>query len=910
MVRIDINNTCFESIEDVLCSRETLVQTLERHGGKVLSDGKAVCPYHDDHNPSGSVYQATDNSGHWLYKCHVPSCGVSGNVISLYEKIGKSFPFSTTKTQRLKSSINETRNNLSVNNKPVNNRLAKRFTEDEIKRILLRTLIIEKAFRYCQPSGELSMIVIRCRKKIDGKKEFRQIRPAKDEKGIILKDSSGNILYEFGGADKPLPLFRCEKESVQNSSLIWFVEGEKCVEAVESIGEVAVTSAMGSGNAKWSDLSPLAGKTVYIWPDNDAPGSKYADTVVNLLLELDPPSIVFRIKPETLGLNEGGDIVDWLLVLRSNQVKPEEIKSKLEDICKSTHQVREPYQLVIEREGKDKKQVAIGLNGASENKKPSQTEILIALASSAELFLDEEGKVAYATFGIKRHDKQTGVNDQQDVSNLKENISPKQEITHFETWPVNSSGFSDWLTIQFYEKTLTAPETEALKKAIATLNAKVKYHGERRPVGLRVIQHEGVIYIDFCNSSWQAGKVTAEGWEIISLNKDSSIRFRRTANMRSLPIPERGSNVLNLLKPYINVKNEDDLILVCSWLLSALRPGKPCPLLVLTGEQGSAKSTTAKMLRSLIDPNEADLQIFPRNEDDLFLGANTKWALCFDNISYLAPQQADMLCTLCTGGSFTKRTAYTNAEETTFKVKNPIILTGISDFVNRPDLLSRSLVIHLEPIQDGWRQTEEKLLADYERVKPAILGGLFDALSVALKNLSSVYIPKKPRMADYAEWVTAAEAGLGLKSGAFMKAYSRNQCEAIATNLENSPLVTALLTFLDQRVYFSGTYKKLLTELNNSADDLVLNDRSWPKNSKGLSEQIRRLSPFLREQGFKIEDAGRTRDGRVINISFAGIQDVQDVRGDLYTSEGDFQTSFDDTTPIIPEGYVRSLEEL
>ena len=44
------------------------------------------------------------------------------------------------------------------------------------------------------------------------------------------------------------------------------------------------------------------------------------------------------------------------------------------------------------------------------------------------------------------------------------------------------------------------------------------------------------------------------------------------------------------LRPFLNVADEGDYRLLVTWLLAALRPCGPYPILVLHGEQGAAKS--------------------------------------------------------------------------------------------------------------------------------------------------------------------------------------------------------------------------------------------------------------------------------------------------------------------------------
>ena len=67
--------------------------------------------------------------------------------------------------------------------------------------------------------------------------------------------------------------------------------------------------------------------------------------------------------------------------------------------------------------------------------------------------------------------------------------------------------------------------------------------------------------------------------------------------MLPLPVPESGGTI-NLLRPYVNL-GELDFRLFVAWLTAAMRPAGPYPPLVLYGEQGSAKTTLAKVARLL-----------------------------------------------------------------------------------------------------------------------------------------------------------------------------------------------------------------------------------------------------------------------------------------------------------------------
>lgn len=114
--------------------------------------------------------------------------------------------------------------------------------------------------------------------------------------------------WRIGAMLDPKPLYHLPK--VLEAEHVIVTEGEKCAEAASSLGYIATTSAGGSKAASKSDWSPLAGKEVWILPDNDIPGRKYADEVTDILTKLTPPASVRVI--DLPDLPEGGDIVDWI----------------------------------------------------------------------------------------------------------------------------------------------------------------------------------------------------------------------------------------------------------------------------------------------------------------------------------------------------------------------------------------------------------------------------------------------------------------------------------------------------------------------------------------------------------------------------------------------------------------------
>ncbi len=83
---------------------------------------------------------------------------------------------------------------------------------------------------------------------------------------------------------RPL-LYELDTIAADRSRPVILVEGEKCADALLCLGLLATTSMGGSNAAKYTDWSPIKGRQVIIWPDNDAPGVKYAHAVAELCLK-------------------------------------------------------------------------------------------------------------------------------------------------------------------------------------------------------------------------------------------------------------------------------------------------------------------------------------------------------------------------------------------------------------------------------------------------------------------------------------------------------------------------------------------------------------------------------------------------------------------------------------------------
>lgn len=421
---------------------------------------------------------------------------------------------------------------------------------------------------------------------------------------------------------------------------------------------------------------------------------------------------------------------------------------------------------------------------------------------------------------------------------------------HQETVKLNSKAFKDWLSYEFYRQEGKTPNAQAISDVIQTLAGKARFDSPQTEVFLRVAEKGGAIYVDLCDENWRVVEITKDGWQVLN---QSPVKFRRTKGMLALPNPIRGGS-LTRLKEFINVCDAD-FVLVLAWLTSCFCFNKPYPVLVLHGEQGSAKSTTSRVLRCLIDPNKANLREKPKNSHDLIVAANNGYVAAYDNLSSLSPEMSDTLCRLATGGGFSTRELYSNDEETIFDVKRPLILNGIEETASRSDLLDRALLVECPRITEQSRKTEEEFENAFADEHSKLLGALFDAVSHALKELPNVKLERLPRMADFARWSCAAEPAFGLQGVSFLERYQNNRETAHAVTLESSPIGKAIVKFMHLRDFWQGTAEELRGLLTSSFDAGLV---GFPKNARALGGAIKRIAPTLRANGIEYAKNVRT----------------------------------------------------
>ena len=465
---------------------------------------------------------------------------------------------------------------------------------------------------------------------------------------------------------RPRPLYNLPELWKRPDAPVLVVEGERTSDAARDLlpAYVPVTSMGGPKAPRLSDWKPLKGRDVVVWPGNDSEGRRYAQVVEALIKRAGASTARIVQLPE--GLPARWDLADPV---------PEGVD--VERLLAGGDPVPDD---MVERDADGE--------GDGRGEPPSSKDRLLHWASeAADLFRD--GEEAYA-------DVRMG--------------------GHRETLPVHSKGFRRWLRRLYRERTGRGATQEALTHVEENLDAQAACAVQRK-VYLRTATREGRLYIYLCDRSRRVVEIDSEGWRV--LRDAPAVRFRRPKTTGPLPEPVGGDagEGLSALRRFLNM-GEGDFVLCVAWLLASLRDTGPYPLLVLTGEQGSAKSTAAKLLKSLVDPASPPTTGMPRSERDTVIAARNRHILAYDNLSGLPIWLSDTLCRISTGEGYATRALYTNDEEVVVEVSRPVILTGIENPSIRGDLADRSLIVRLAPISDADRRTESELMAAVRRGAP------------------------------------------------------------------------------------------------------------------------------------------------------------------------------------------------
>ncbi|MFN8608849.1 MAG: hypothetical protein U0931_15050 [Vulcanimicrobiota bacterium] len=424
------------------------------------------------------------------------------------------------------------------------------------------------------------------------------------------------------------------------------------------------------------------------------------------------------------------------------------------------------------------------------------------------------------------------------------------------------NGVAAWLTYNYYKSKGRAPSSEAIKAAMATLEARCEFEGAQEPVWLRVAETKGDggdgdrrIFHDLGDSDRKIVVISPSGWQV---TQDVPVFFWRPKAMHPVPEPVRGGNIEEL-RNFINCPDDSSWILVVAFLIYCFIPTTPHPILMLEGEEGSCKTWLARLLRLIVDPNGALTRRPPRNEEDLSLFALNSHLPCIDNVAGIDEWLSDGLCAISTGNGWGRRQKFSDEAESVVNVVRPVIMTGLGGLHGKSDLMDRTIKLLMQRIPPGSRQTEADLAKAFEEARPRILGALYDIVSAGLANRGKVELPSDlPRMSDFARFICECEPALPWKQGQFIEAFRNHRIDQVLSVLESNSLADTIRSLMTFQNRWEGTATQLHDRLSE-----FRGSRGKIPGPLQLKPAVLKLRPHLRYLGIEVSEH-RTKSARTI----------------------------------------------
>ncbi len=270
---------------------------------------------------------------------------------------------------------------------------------------------------------------------------------------------------------------------------------------------------------------------------------------------------------------------------------------------------------------------------------------------------------------------------------------------------LKSTDFKRFFSYRYMSANNSSPSSKLLNTTLEYLEGKAVFESDMISPDVRLVGDEELIEIDLCDSTYNAVRITADGFDV----GQPDGYFVRRHGLLPLPIPvelthEECLQAMAEFKSVLNV-NDEQFILVVGAILMAFHPTGPYSVLFVQGEHGSAKGSLCEAIKSVVDPNKTPHTTLPKDVNDLVIQATSNRIMSFDNVSEYTFNNkiSDMFAQVATGVGLRKRQLYTDDGECVICVIRMIMMNGIDDVVTQSDLCSRTIGLRLSPVAENAR---------------------------------------------------------------------------------------------------------------------------------------------------------------------------------------------------------------
>ncbi|HZD35617.1 MAG TPA: DNA polymerase domain-containing protein, partial [Nitrososphaeraceae archaeon] len=456
---------------------------------------------------------------------------------------------------------------------------------------------------------------------------------------------------------------------------------------------------------------------------------------------------------------------------------------------------------------------------------------------------------------------------------------------HVETMPIQSKKSEYYVSKLYFDSTngRKVAGSESVNNAIRVMHAQALFSGQERTLGLRLAwgKKNGEIYYDLGNSEWDVIKLTSANWSISKMS-DAALFSRFNQKAQVTPSREYPPDIFDQYLDLMQIKNAASRLLIKVWTIALLIPDIPHPIAIIHGEKGGLKTTFCKYQKRLVDPDRIEVNNIPNEKAEFVQQMYHNYLAIYDNVKFLPPWFSDEVCKAVTGAGNSKRTLYTNDDDTIYDYKRCIMISGINNWLTEPDALDRSIIVELERPPDDLRKQETEVETKFEELRPRLFGYILDILVKTLQIKPEIKLTKLDRMADFEVWGEAIARAMGYSSMEFVDAYRENIGMQNIEAIENHQLAQVVIKFVDSwyvettEACWQSPTSKVLGHLNKVAHAHNIdttNIKAWPKAANSLTKKLKPILSNLRDGlGINITISRQTSgDKKKRNTSFIRI---------------------------------------
>ena len=781
----------------------TAAELAARLEARPTSNGwECRCPAHEDTNASLGIAEGVD--GRVLLKCHA-GCGFNSIVHALGVQERDLFP---PRAGAEPSS---------------------------------RAPRLAKTYDYTDPGGKLLFQVCRY-----DPKTFKQRRPDPEKPGAWLWSMKGveRVLYRLPEVLK----------AVVEGRAVFVCEGEKDVEALESLGLCATCNPGGAG--KWAPgyTEALTGAKVFILPDKDAPGRNHAALVMRELegkaesvrvVEL-PDRDGHPVKDAADWVNAGGTVEELREIVRTAPAwsPPEPVERMAVEPTRP-----EPTGATGGVEA-----IRAALWGLTQEKIPAN-EFYRKAAAAVVDWLHGRGRFYYHA-------------ERPDFAGVMYFDNERKLLL-----PIGSDAFLAWLSDclgvnrseRVFQFAASAIETEGLSARATGIIPAAYWAG-------RLSGDAPAIYIS--SGPGRMARITPGAVEIVD-NGTDDILFPAGAVLEPWHLvedgrdPFEGCTIFNGMATAAPHGRE----IVRLWAMSLFADFSCKPPLCVSSCVGGGKTALVRGVFRLLGIVENITAVNKNGEGDFWATLDGGGLACFDNADTRVDWLPDALAAASTAGSHQKRKLYTDADRVTLRARAAVAITSASpSFASDAGLADRLLVVRLQ--RRTGETAESTLFHEVTAARNAGLSWITRVLSVALADTAPTPGRLNARHPDFAAFAVRIGRAMGREAEA-VEALKAAERDKSLFNLENDTVGAVLLEMMQGGSLFTGTASELLERMKAVDPGL-----EGTLSTKRLSKRLEKLWPHLEATFRARRDSGHGGYSRISLFPPAN--------GDC----GDFETAF------------------